>query len=235
MNNIKLDKYTHIGNRNTNDDYIVYINRKDYILYMIIDGHGGSECSKIFINLFGKKFNPRRGEDIGGYIINLFIYINKIILRNKIESGLCVSGVYINGNITVVFQLGDTKIYLYNGDELIYETIQHDLNNIQERNRCLKYLKYVDVLRLHGKLTITRAIGNYGINVNCIPNIYYISSNKYNKIILCTDGVYKKTNIDINKSAKENINKCLKYPPNDNMTIMIIKLSNILNLINKSI
>ncbi|CCU55840.1 protein phosphatase 2C [Choristoneura biennis entomopoxvirus] len=231
---IKIDKFTHIGDRKTNDDYI-FIKKKHYIVFMIIDGHGGSDCAKIFIKLFNIKFNPGNNIDIGLYIKKLFISINKIIINNKIESGCCVSGVYISNTKTTIFQLGDTKIYLYNNNKLIYETIQHDITNINERNKYFKKMIHVDVPRLYGTLTMTRAIGNYNLDISCIPYIYYIPNNKYNKIILCTDGVYKKINIDIELSAKQIIQNCLKTPSNDNMTIMIVKLTNILQLINKNI
>ncbi|AAG02940.1 putative protein phosphatase 2C [Betaentomopoxvirus amoorei] len=231
----KIDKYTHIGNRSYNDDYIFIKKNINYIMFVIIDGHGGSECSKIFIKLFNKNFNPKPYVDIGLYIKNLFIKINKTILNNKITSGACVSGIYIDNNKTIIFQLGDTKIYLYNNNKLTYETIQHDISNKYERNKFFKDFIYSDIPRLFGKLTVTRAIGNFDLNIKYIPKIDYISNNSYNKIILCTDGVYKKININIDDTAKENINKCLKNPPNDNMTMMIINLSNILHLINKNI
>lgn len=77
------------------------------------------------------------------------------------------------------------------------------MNNFDERNINFKKIQYVDVPRLHGKLAVTRAIGNYDIEVNCVPHIEYLSNDKYNKIVMCTDGVYKKFKINTDISARK--------------------------------
>jgi serine/threonine protein phosphatase PrpC len=228
-----FDYCINIGDRLTNDDYIYYDEYENKFICMVIDGHGGSTCAELFLYYFKKNFKYIN-ENITNYLFNLFDKLSKLLLSKKITSGICVSGVYMNKNI-YLFHIGDTKIYMYKNNKLIYESDQHDLSNHNEIKRCFKNIKNIDIPRLEGKLTVTRALGNIDIvSLYRKPTITKLYEKDYDTIILCSDGIYKKMKVYPNMKSNSIISYCLKNPPNDNMSIIIIKKSNnIIDVINK--
>lgn len=226
---MRIEKHTHKGNRKNNDDYIYIDKSNENHIFFLIDGHGGSDCVNIFVKLFKQNFTFFE-SNIKNNFIKLFENINSTILNQKVYSGLCLTGIYTLKNKTFIIQLGDTKAFIYKNYSLIYETEQHDLSNKNELNRCFKYIINS---RFQGKLTITRALGNYDIKKLCsMPSIKSIDNCKYDKIIMCSDGIYKKIKINSNYSSKDMIDKCLLDPPNDNMSVVILENTNLENYIN---
>lgn len=236
----KIEYLSNKGSRQYNEDY-VYI--KKYPLCNVIalfDGHGGTKCIKLFIELFETLFDCNNINQ--HYLKKLFVSIDNNIISKNIKSGACVTMIIILHNIIYILQVGDTKALVFKDSVLIYETPEHNFYNTTEYNRCITNMQLINnVPRYNGVLTVTRSLGDSELKRNSfntllsIPTIKILNVDEFDTIILTTDGIHtiKKPTYNTSLSIA---NECASKSKSDNCTIVkIIKKENIIKNINKLI
>lgn len=194
-----LDRISEKGPiRSKNEDATIYLNHpknKNFKLLAVADGMGGKEygelASNYTINEITKWFNHKTLEDLNDNdkVIKL---VNRLIkkINNKLIThfGENVTGTTLtlaikNKKNTIIFNIGDSRAYIYKDKELLQIT--------EDDSDVWMYYKYGNVskedLRYFAMSNLINAC--LGINKNLCHVSTSIISNNYEILLLLTDGV----------------------------------------------
>ena len=166
--------------RNLNEDYAKYLECNDFKIYVVADGMGGHNAGEVaskmaaegIVNYVGENFSENTKDVV---LKNAIEKVNKDIYFHSLKND-CLNGITNNEIIKI------TKDH-----SLVQELV--DSGSISE-NEAANHPK---------KNIITRAIGTSDkVNVD----IFDIIENKYDKYVLCSDGL-------TNELTKEDIIKVI--------------------------
>ena len=210
-----LDMKTDIGKfRECNEDAITYLchpKNKKIKLLAVADGMGGKA--------FGDKASNYTIEKITKWFLNkdiktinnndkLVSLVNRLIKRINTEliniygtdvTGTTLSLAIVNRNNTVIFNIGDSRVYLYKNKKLIQVT--------EDDSDVWLYYKYMGVKKDHLRYIASSNVINacIGINKQLCNISTNIVDNDYDGILLFSDGV---TDIVTDKKMLKIIKKC---------------------------
>lgn len=217
-----LDNETNIGLiRNNNEDAVKTINHpknKNIKLLLIADGMGGKqhgevasnfvadEIEKYFINKDFKTFNNmKRTESL---IKRLIIRLNKKLIKDYGENklGTTLTMAIVNKNKTIIFNIGDSRAYIYKDKKLTQVT--------EDDSAIWMYYKYGEVekddLRYFSSCNIITSCVGISKDFCSISTIKI--KNDYDILLLFSDGVTdlitdKKIQKIVKSTKKSNIIK----------------------------
>lgn len=250
-----------IGSRESQEDGYFKYEYKNYRIIGIIDGHGGNKAmndikenyTKYLATFLNLRKTTLLASNFDTLIKNFYIFLDKIYLAKKMESGCCISVVFHNkdNNKISIVQLGDTKVLIFDQNKnLIYQTIEHRLDNEDELNRIIKLEGSKNIRNVFGiirykSLMISRVLGDYNYKnlslprskdpLSCIPDIVSLDIIDRLYCVLISDGIYDIINIDqISNCVKKQrfkdiheyiMNQCnnSKRRKKDNCTIITYK------------
>jgi serine/threonine protein phosphatase PrpC len=193
-----------IGSRRNQEDSFSTIKNENGILAVLADGMGGLSSGKKASNLVTETFLQEFSQMYNIKSINKFLINTTYISNSKVlevaqgkNLGTTLVAAVIKDNILYWISVGDSHIYLYRDNELhllnedhIYanrlkkaykagEISRQEAFNHVKRDRLTSYLGYEDF---------------HEIDYSVAP----IELQKKDKIILCSDGIYKNlTRIDL--------------------------------------
>lgn len=249
----KVDGFVHnkLGSKLIMEDFYTIDKISDgFYIFGIFDGHGGYHISKILTKLF-KKYITLEDHLEKSYLINLCHKIDRELYNkwnNIIGGGSTVLLVLYTDLKTIILNIGDSKAKCYDiYNNIIYESENHNLDNIHEFNRIYSSFQHVitynNGIRIDNRLSLTRSIGDYtykkvnniynsksGI-ITCIPDIRIIDSEKVHHIIMGSDGFWNISNIDnlIDFSKNHFQNDIIQYintsKKNDNITLIALNIN----------
>ena len=206
---------------------------KEFRWGLVLDGHGTIN-SPFFNKLWSLDFNN---------IVCNQNPINEIIneLNNykdyDVNTGTTLSLFKVYNNSIKIYNIGDSKTYVYINNDLIYSTTPHNMNNLNEELRLLDKVKVIrqnitkpmvisnDIIEnipSHAiifnnlfALSMTQSLGHHNL-IELDPEVVEIPYNSNDKIrIVCaTDGLWDLFNEEIDKDDNLNmdINRLLnKY------------------------
>ncbi|MCI5698609.1 MAG: Stp1/IreP family PP2C-type Ser/Thr phosphatase [Clostridiales bacterium] len=169
-------------------------------VFIIADGVGGSSSGEIasrtatrFISQYveNNPINPEWGqEDMHLYFVKCLNRANEMILdmgqRFDENSGMATTIVvaYIDGPLMYVFNLGDSRAYLYRRNELVQITEDHTyVNHLVQRGE----ITAEEALTHPDRNQITKALG---ADEHIYPDMFLVTLEADDVIIMCTDGLY---------------------------------------------
>lgn len=189
---MEVFKYTNIGTREVNQDYLVSQSfGNDLSLHLVADGIGGYECGEIASKVVGDSFI---------YGISRFLPLEETALlastnlqkeRNNLgisKMGSTVAGVLINKMDAQIFWAGDSRVYLFRDKEMHYKTEDHTLVNELSKVRKLTFSER----KRYGHVITRSFMGKDDDHID----IYEISLQTGDELLICTDGVYNDCPID---------------------------------------
>lgn len=180
--------------RNLNEDYAKYLECNDFKIYVVADGMGGHNAGEVaskmaaegIVNYVGENFSENTKEVVLKNAIekvNKDIYIHS--LKNDCLSGMgtTITACLITKDWIKIANVGDSSCFGITNNEIIKITKDHSL--VQElvdsgsisENEAANHPK---------KNIITRAIGT---SDKVDVDIFDIIENKYDKYVLCSDGL----------------------------------------------
>lgn len=188
---IEIISHTGIGKRKENQDVILINNFVDHnSLYLIVDGMGGYDNGKDAAELIA--------NSISNYLSNSTVYnsfkieeaIKKANLEVKLfndkynsKSGGTLGGILKTKEKSILFWIGDVSIFLYKEDNIIFKSKSHTLiNDMKDLNADLT----PSVLEKY-KHVVTKSIS--GKRELISMGIYELVNNKFDKFLICSDGV----------------------------------------------
>lgn len=208
---IQYSTFSTKGRRKYMEDY--YLSMKDpvnnFILFLVFDGHGGKDVSEYLYKntstIMSLIISRTRGRDLNGIAQQFCTIANNAIrynVRNHETCGSTMSGLILD-TLTLdacFMNVGDSRTSLYDSNGMcIYETKDHDMNNIGEIKRVLYENKsYIINGRVEGVLNLTRSFGDTnikGISHKCDSHVIsltpYLEHGKKLNITIVSDGVYE--------------------------------------------
>lgn len=205
------------GKRDYMEDNLLIVNNKNHYISLVLDGHGGRECSeyikKHFYQDFLKKEKIYKNEVLTS-IYNSITTLNNNFLKYSFTCGCTFNLLFIDKKTSryYVFNIGDSRcIAVMKNNTIKQISKDHRLNDEKERDYI--YLKngFVHDNRVNGILSISRALGDKNLikYISSKPDIYTGNIKDIRYFIQGTDGVF---DFISNKSLVKYINKnIVKY------------------------
>lgn len=193
--------------RNLNEDYAKYLECNDFKIYVVADGMGGHNAGEVaskmaaegIVNYVGENFSENTKDVV---LKNAIEKVNKDIYFHSLKNdclngmGTTITACLITKDWIKIANVGDSSCFGITNNEIIKITKDHSL--VQElvdsgsisENEAANHPK---------KNIITRAIGT---SDKVDVDIFDIIENKYDKYVLCSDGL-------TNELTKEDIIKVI--------------------------
>lgn len=237
---------TDIGKkRESNQDYVNVFKNKANVLFGIVadgmGGHlGGDVASDMAVSHIGHDFEKSDFDDLAKiekWLLSELKNENQRIIEasNQFSDltgmGTTMVGVAILKEEVLVANVGDSRCYLYQNDELRQLSFDHSLvNELVESGEISE-----EEARVHPqKNIITQTLG---VNKNIKPesNIFHIKDSDL--LLLCTDGLTNMVSnediaavlgqdIDLKDKCKKLIDMANEVGGLDNVTVLIIEVGN---------
>lgn len=222
--------YTSKGLRSVNEDFLLSEQlTPDISFHIIADGMGGyshgDKAARIVVETLFSQINQMDFYDISEETIigaceraNLNLRDEGAKLSSKI--GATFAAVLILKEKVFAFWMGDTRIYQYNeNNQLLFQSEDHSLVNELRSTRklSLREIEKYDSI-------VTRCLSSDFQDVS--PQIEVLRYTFSDKLIICSDGLYKQINLDAvlgkNKNDLMSYLYSIENEMNDNYSIIII-------------
>ncbi|WKX02718.1 PP2C family protein-serine/threonine phosphatase [Candidatus Mycoplasma mahonii] len=229
--------------RSENQDRANVFQKNGDILAVLCDGMGGHEgglhASRITIDTFEREFNkklPSNHNDYDKWFTNTLKKSKKNMEKfvgsdsSLMDMGTTITAALINKKKIHIFNVGDSRTYVYNG--LLHQiTIDHNL-----RNYYINKFGYSEenAATVIGAAALTSALGP---KKKAFAEQFLIENDEKTKyVILTSDGIHDyiaKPNFEkiiaadasLNKKAMTLIRQAIKGKSSDNLTIIILELN----------
>ena len=189
---MELFKYTNIGSREVNQDYIVSESfGNDLILHLVADGIGGYECGEIASKVVGDSFIYGISRFLTLEETASIASVNLQKERNNLgipKMGSTLAGVLFNKMDAKIFWSGDSRVYLFRNKEVIYQTEDHSIVNELSKIRELTF----DERKRYAHVITRSFMGNDDDRLD----IHEVTLQAGDELLICTDGLYKDCPID---------------------------------------
>lgn len=191
---MKTAYITDIGERQDNEDSMYMPAENAKPLYIVSDGMGGHKSGAIASRLATESFveyvEHYNGESIKEKLniamayANSRVYIASKMKKNYEGMGTTLAAVYIDGDKFYTVNIGDSRVYLYTGDDLVQVT--HDHSYVAELVRAGEITS--EQARIHPrKNIITKAVG---IRQYETADFFTNTWRNDDIILICSDGLY---------------------------------------------
>lgn len=245
--NAKAYSLSHKGRREYNQDACVVINEENLVLLAVADGmgghNGGEEASRAVIDTCNQIITTLAKEEIDDsdlkrYLSEIFDQcqekIKEIVIENPELTGMgtTLTCVLIHGDNYVWGNIGDSRVYHFNGSILKQLTVDHSYMHeyIEEFGNDVP-----DYVKAHSNI-ITRSISGGDDKPDIFPQGYNFETLEWDQgFLLCSDGlILDKSNdnddwmagiLRTTPSLKDAAEELIKYAyqkgSNDNISVVI--------------
>lgn len=229
---------TDIGDRKENEDSMYLPNESSRPLYVVCDGMGGHKAGSIASKLatlsMVEYVENYRGESIvdcltiGSSYANARVYAAAQVCKEYEGMGTTLTAVYIDGDRFYTANIGDSRVYLFTGTELLHVTEDHSY--VGELVRAGKLTE--EEARVHPRRNlITRAVGT---SQHESADIFTTTWQEGDIIVMCSDGLYDgatdgeilsalKNIQDLDAVCRELVYLAREGGSGDNISIVLIK------------
>ena len=189
---MKVFKYSNIGNREQNQDYLVSTKLgQDSSLHLVADGMGGYECGDIASKIVGDSYVYGLSRNMSIEDATREASNNIQIERRNLgvaKIGSTVAGVLICGMKATIFWAGDSRVYLFRNKEQLFQTEDHSILNELSRKRKLSF----EERERYGHIITRSIMGNPDDKVDTCE----MTLQEGDELLICSDGLYNDCPID---------------------------------------
>lgn len=169
------------------------------LLCGVFDGMGGekggfeaSDRAAIIAAEYYKyliKYNGPINESISGYVSSCGNLIKEYLAENKLNrGGTTFAMAFMKDDISYLFTMGDTRIYLLRGGMLMRVSRDHTL--AQKKYEANIFTKE-EAEKSHESHMLTRFLGMDPDSADCVAESYApIALSGTDKLLICSDGLY---------------------------------------------
>lgn len=224
--------------RKINED--AYLDHGKVGLWCVADGMGGYKAGDLASQAVINAVRHYRGmdnlADIAEYLEQRVIEVNEYLVgqsnarEDQSPIGSTVALLVAVGEHALVIWAGDSRIYRLRGDEIEQLTEDHSL--VQEMVNMGR-LKAEEAEDHPSANVISRAVG---VTEELFLDMDYIHLRTGDRLLLCSDGLYKELNVDsikdvmrqkdIDKANNTLIEKALAAGGRDNITTILVDILN---------
>ena len=186
----EFDAYSDIGGRDKNEDTFCAERKGDYYLFVVADGLGGHDCGEIASETAVEEIKRQFKKDPSHFsLIDAINDANRLILEKQQELRLkmktTVVAVFVSGNRLVTANVGDSRAYLFSGNSIVFQTIDHSAAQMAVNVGEIT----LDQIRDHEDRNIlTRALGT---SETVKVDSKEFDCKEIDHMILCSDGFWE--------------------------------------------
>ena len=130
--NLSLSYYSGLGKRSNNEDSVSVLESLNGVLAVVADGLGGQENGELASRQAVKTLNDRlTGESISPKkLIDAILKANEEICALQVDhpgAQTTIAAVWIGEGFAEAIHVGDTRIYQFRGDTIIYQSADHSV------------------------------------------------------------------------------------------------------------
>lgn len=189
---MKIFKYSNIGNREQNQDYLVATKLgQDSSLHLVADGMGGYDCGDIASKIVGDSYVYGLSHNMSIEDATREASNNIQIERRNLgvaKIGSTIAGVLICGMKATIFWAGDSRVYLFRNKEQLFQTEDHSILNELSRKRKLSF----EERERYGHIITRSIMGNPDDKVDTCE----MTLQEGDELLICSDGLYNDCPID---------------------------------------
>ena len=244
-----------IGKREYQQDAMHYevieadpLQHKEIVAAVLCDGMGGMKNGEVASNLCVQKMwsvlEQLRGiapEEVMNHLIHQVCEVDQMIYNlrdvsnNRLDAGTTLLGVYVNTDQLHWISVGDSRIYIIRGNQIIQSTVDHIYLNKLLGLVLKGEITYQEALQNPQKEALTSYIGSGKVEL-IDYNVMPFKLQKNDIVLLCSDGLYKnmteqeikmhiEANVSMQGAADSLINEVLEknLPHQDNITVILLK------------
>lgn len=192
---VEYSVYTNIGSREVNEDAVNAITLDGNFGFIVCDGLGGQgmgdEASKIVAACYNECFIKSQINEL--FLPKTFDYAQNTLLKQKMQlnakNKMCTTAVAlaINENTAYIAHIGDSRLYFFEGDNLMYKTLDHSLPQMLALQG---EIKEEDIAHHPDRNKLLRAFGTEW-DKPMYATAEPITLNKNQAFLLCTDGIWE--------------------------------------------
>ena len=232
-NKIQLKDYFHREEVNSQikdsmEDFIlvkhpfISIEKNNISIFSIFDGHGGDFVAKYlkenFATFLEDSIKVNYSLNFRGILNTTFQSIDKSLEKYE-QAENCGSTavvVVVNNNNIYCANVGDSKCFYLNKNNVVQLTEDHNCKNEKEKEELKKKGILIFQNRVFGSLSLTRTMGDLEFKregVTCIPYIkkIFLDEDDVNYIVIASDGIWDVVNeeklFEIYKGLKKGISE----------------------------
>ena len=130
--NLSLSYYSGLGKRSNNEDSVSVLESLNGVLAVVADGLGGQENGELASRQAVKTLNDRlTGESISPKkLIDAILKAHEEICALQVDhpgAQTTIAAVWIGEGFAEAIHVGDTRIYQFRGDSIIYQSADHSV------------------------------------------------------------------------------------------------------------
>lgn len=173
---IIYSSFSECGPRDKNEDYVKCYGEVNTSVFVLCDGMGGHDNGEVASKLVAETIVDTFQKNVQSRSLSLQDLVisscekAKSEIDNCSEMGTTAAIVAIKDNIAAFAHSGDSRIYHIRNGRIIYQSVDHI------------------AISSSGNPVITRAF--FPRTVNYKPDIYIANIEKYDRILICSDGVF---------------------------------------------
>lgn len=192
---VEYSVYTNIGSRKINEDAVKAIALDGNFGFVVCDGLGGQGMGDMASKLVAESFEEcfKNSEIDESFLSDTFDYAQNILLEQKkklnVKNQMCTTAVAlaINKNTAYVGHIGDSRLYFFEGNNLIYKTLDHSLPQMLALSG---EINDEDIYHHPDRNKLLRALGMEW-DKPMYTTAESIMLNKNHAFLLCTDGIWE--------------------------------------------
>ena len=189
---MKIFKYSNIGSREQNQDYLVSTKLgQDSSLHLVADGMGGYDCGDIASKIVGDSYVYGLSRNMSIEDATREASKNIQLERRNLgvsKIGSTVAGVLLCGMKATIFWAGDSRVYLFRNKEQLFQTEDHSILNELSRKRKLSF----EERERYGHIITRSIMGNADDKVDTCE----MTLQQGDELLICSDGLYNDCPID---------------------------------------
>ena len=192
---------SYMGTRDYQQDSYFYFETAKGALAVVCDGMGGMEhgerASQIAVKTLAEDFNDWTGGSIPDFFASEAKKIDKAVyeLRDengkKMDAGTTCVAVIVDGSQMYWMSVGDSRIYIIRGNEVLCVTRDHNygyrLDRMLEKGEIDREQYDAEKKRAEALISFMGLNGLEMLDVNKIP----FELEQGDRVLLCSDGLYK--------------------------------------------
>ncbi|MBQ5969758.1 MAG: serine/threonine-protein phosphatase [Clostridia bacterium] len=202
---MEYSAYSNVGGRGNNEDAMLVEEAGDATLFVVADGVGGVEAGELASNaaieeLRGQFLFEPNAFDLNQAVMAANLQVLNLQEKTKKKMKTTIAVVCVTPDSIQCVHVGDTRIYLLNGDGICYQSMDHSVSQMA----VLAGEITADEIRQHkDRNKLLRALGvsdELTVDVKTFPRA------EVNGLLMCTDGfweyVLEQELIDTRKAAE---------------------------------
>ncbi len=182
------DSYSDIGKRDKNEDSFLVCEREGALIAAVADGlggcRGGEVASAFAVDELKQRFEANAALDLGKALeeINSGLLLKQRELGMKMKTTICA--VLINAEHTVAANIGDSRIYAFKDDRIVFQSTDHSVAQM-----CVDLGEITpEGIRTHeDRCILTRSLGS---KQDIRADITVLDNSSYDSLLICSDGFW---------------------------------------------